>query len=298
LPMIPFYLYYSMFGFQRTGDFIWAAGDMRARGFLLGCVSGRTTLAGEGLQHTDGHNHILFSVIPCCVCYDPTFAYELAVIIQDGLRRMYQDQEDIFYYITLGNENFVHPPMPKGVEEGIIKGMYLYKETLNKAKLRVQLLGSGHILPEAIRAAELLEKDFKIGADIWSVTSFTELRREALDIDRENRLHPKQKAKLSYVSHCLAKRQGPVIAATDYMKLFADQIRQYVPQSYHVLGTDGFGLSDTRKQMRRYFEVDAESIAYTAIKALVDDGELSGDEAIKAMKKYNIDNAKINPAHV
>lgn len=293
LPMIPFYIYYSMFGFQRVGDLAWAAGDMRARGFLLGGTAGRTTLAGEGLQHTDGHSHIFSSVIPNCVSYDPTFAYEIAVIIQDGLKRMYQDQEDIFYYLTLMNENYYHPDMPNGVEEGIIKGMYLFKAN-QKRDLTVQLLGCGSILREVIEAAELLEKDFEISAGVWSVTSFTELHREGLNIARYNLLHPGEK-KIPYVTQCLANSKGPVIAATDYVRQFANQIREFVPEPYYVLGTDGFGRSDTRKELRYFFEVDAKFIAYTAIKALADEGKVSKHTVMDAVQKYNIDPEKPNP---
>lgn len=294
IPMIPFYIYYSMFGFQRVGDMAWAAGDLRARGFLLGGTAGRTTLAGEGLQHTDGHSHIQSSVIPNCISYDPTFAYEVAVIIQKGLQRMYVDQEDIFYYITLMNENYHHPDMPKGVEEGINKGMYLYKAG-KKNKTSIQLLGSGAILREVIKAAELLEKDFEIGADVWSVTSFTELRREGLNITRENLLSVKGKPKVPYVTECLQNREGPVVAATDYIRLYADQIREFIPQTYQVLGTDGFGRSDTRAALRYHFEVDANFIAYTAVKVLADEKKLPASVVAKAMKKYNIDPDKPNP---
>lgn len=293
-PMIPFYIYYSMFGFQRVGDLAWAAGDMRARGFLLGGTAGRTTLAGEGLQHTDGHSHIFSSVIPNCISYDPTFAYEIAVIIQHGLKRMYQDQEDVFYYLTLMNENYYHPDMPEGVEEGILRGIYLYQEA-KKDHTKVQLLGAGSILREVIAAAELLEKDFKVSADIWSVTSFTELRREGLNIARDNLLHPDKQPKIPYVTECLKDRSGPVIAATDYMRLFADQIREFVPHQYYVLGTDGFGRSDTREALRYFFEVDAKFIAYTTIKALADEGKVDKSFVQQAIKKYEINPNKINP---
>jgi pyruvate dehydrogenase E1 component len=294
LPVIPFYIYYSMFGFQRVGDLAWAAGDMRARGFLLGGTAGRTTLAGEGLQHTDGHSHIFSSVIPNCVSYDPTFAYEVAVIIRDGMQRMYGDHEDIYYYITVMNENYHHPAMPKGVEEGILKCMYLFKEG-KKSKKKVQLLGSGAILREVIKAAELLKQDFEIESDIWSMTSFTELRREGLTVARHNLLHPTEKPSLPYVTQCLQQREGPVVAASDYMRLFADQIREFVPQSYTVLGTDGFGRSDTREALRYFFEVDAKFIAYTAIKALADEGKVPVSTVVEAGNKYNIDPNKINP---
>lgn len=297
LTMIPFYIYYSMFGFQRIGDFAWAAGDMRARGFLLGATAGRTTLAGEGLQHQDGHSHIMSSLVPNCVSYDPTYHYELAVIIQDGLRRMYADQEDVYYYITLMNENYTHPAMPEGVEEGIIKGMYLLRSSpLKKAKAQVQLLSCGTILRETLAAAEMLEADYGVAADVWSVTSFTELRREALAIERDNYLG--KKPRVSYVEQCLANAKGPVIAATDYVRLFADQIRAYVKQDYYVLGTDGFGRSDTRAQLRHFFEVNARYIAYQAIHALIESGELPKEKRKDAMKRYQINPKKPDPVSV
>jgi pyruvate dehydrogenase E1 component len=300
-PMIPFYIYYSMFGFQRVGDLAWAAGDMRARGFLLGGTAGRTTLNGEGLQHEDGHSHLLSANIPNCVSYDPTFAYEVAVIVQDGLRRMYQEQEDAFYYLTLMNENYEHPPMPEGAETGVRKGMYLLKagEAGQREKaLRVQLLGSGTILREVIAAADLLAADFDITADIWSVPSFTELRREGLDVERWNMLHPTQPPRRSHVEVCLAERQGPVIAASDYMKAFADQIRPFVPQRYRVLGTDGFGRSDYRRSLRSFFEVDRHFIAVAALKALADEGAVPASAAADAIRRYGIDPEKPNPARV
>lgn len=296
LQMIPFYIYYSMFGFQRIGDFAWAAADMRARGFLLGATAGRTTLAGEGLQHQDGHSHIFSSVIPNCISYDPTFAFELAVIIQEGLRRMYQKQEDVYFYITLMNENYTHPAMPEGAAEGILKGMYLFhSKKMTKAAAKIQLLGSGTILREVIKAAQLLETDYGVCADVWSVPSFTELRREALDVERHNRLHPEQKAKTPYVTQCLQNQPGPILATTDYMRLFADQIRNFIDKPYHVLGTDGFGRSDTRSQLRHFFEVDAQTIAYTAIYALTQDGQLPHHMATDALKRYGIDVDKQNP---
>jgi pyruvate dehydrogenase E1 component len=300
-PMIPFYIYYSMFGFQRVGDLAWAAGDMRARGFLLGGTAGRTTLNGEGLQHEDGHSHLLSANIPNCVSYDPTFAYEVAVIVQDGLRRMYQEQEDVFYYLTLMNENYEHPPMPEGAEVGVRKGMYLLKagEASQREKaLRVQLLGSGTILREVIAAADLLAADFGITADTWSVPSFTELRREGLDVERWNMLHPTQPPRRSHVEVCLAERQGPVIAASDYMKAFADQIRPFVPQRYRVLGTDGFGRSDYRRSLRSFFEVDRHFIAVAALKALADEGAVPASAAADAIRRYGIDPEKPNPARV
>jgi len=297
LPMIPFYIYYSMFGFQRTGDLAYAAGDMQCRGFLIGATSGRTTLAGEGLQHQDGHNHIIAHTIPNCVSYDPTFSYELTVIIQDGLRRMYQEQESVFYYVTVMNENYEHPEMPKGVEEGIRKGLYLFKKAKAKAKHTVQLMGCGSILTEVIAAADILEKDFEVSADIWSATSFNELAREGLDVVRWNHLHPDKKPRESYVESCLKDHKGPVVAASDYLKLYAEQIRQFVPQPYYVLGTDGFGRSDTRKQLRKHFEVNRYYVAYYALKALADAGEVDKRVVKKAMKTFEIDPEKINPLY-
>ncbi|MET0066268.1 MAG: pyruvate dehydrogenase (acetyl-transferring), homodimeric type [Candidatus Thiodiazotropha sp.] len=295
--MIPFYIYYSMFGFQRIGDLAWAAGDMQARGFLLGGTAGRTTLAGEGLQHQDGHSHLMAATIPNCVSYDPTFAYELAVIIQDGMRRMYEDQENVFYYITVMNENYVQPAMPEGVESGIVRGLYPLQEG-GKHKKRVQLMGSGTILREVIAAAELLEKDFKVSADVWSATSFNELRREGLEVERWNTLHPDAQPKVSYVTQCLEGRKGPVIAATDYVRSYADQIRGFVPGRYAVLGTDGYGRSDMRSQLRKFFEVNRYYVVIAALKALVDEGALEADVVSKAIKQYKIDPEKPNPMHV
>lgn len=296
--MIPFYIYYSMFGFQRIGDLAWAAGDLRARGFLVGGTAGRTTLNGEGLQHQDGHSHLMAATIPNCVSYDPTFAYELAVIVQHGMDRMYHKQEDVFYYLTVMNENYAHPAMPAGAEEGIIKGMYLFSEGKTDANLRVQLLGSGTILREVIAGAELLEKDFGIAADIWSVTSFNELRRDGLDVERWNMLHPEATPRTSYVEQCLGNRQGPVIASTDYIKSYADQIRGFLPARYTVLGTDGFGRSDTRKKLRGFFEVDRHYVAIAALKALADEGEVAASEVSKAIELYKINPDKPNPTTV
>ncbi len=296
-PMIPFFIYYSMFGFQRIGDLAWAAGDMQAKGFLLGGTAGRTTLAGEGLQHQDGHSHLMSATIPNCISYDPTFAYEIAVIVQDGLRRMYQDNESVFYYLTIMNENYTHPEMPKGAEEGILKGMYLLREGASKKKHRVQLLGSGTILREVIAAAQMLERDHDVAADVWSVTSFTQLRREGLSVERHNRLHPDKK-QVSYVDSCLSQSKGPVIAATDYMKSYSDQIRAFIPKHYVTLGTDGFGRSDTREQLRYFFEVDAPYIVYTTLKALADEGEISTKEVLAAQKKYRISPDKPDPVKV
>lgn len=295
--MIPFYIYYSMFGFQRIGDFAWAAGDSRARGFLLGATAGRTTLNGEGLQHEDGHSHLMSATIPNCVSYDPTFAYELAVIIQEGLRRMVQNQEDVYYYITLMNENYSHPAMPEGCAEGILKGMYRFSQSAAKGQ-KVQLMGSGVILREVIAAAALLEQDWGISADIWSVTSFTELRRDGIDAERHNLLNPESPPKTSYVAQCLKDSEGPVIASTDYMRAFADQIRNFVPGRFVTLGTDGFGRSDSREALRSFFEVDRHYIVLAALKALADEGKLPMSKASEAIKKYNIDVQRPNPLTV
>ena len=294
--MIPFYIFYSMFGFQRIGDLAWAAGDMRARGFLLGGTAGRTTLNGEGLQHEDGHSHLLAGAIPNCVSYDPTFAYEVAVILQDGLRRMYAERQDVFYYITVMNENYTQPEMPKGAEADIRKGLYLFRDAgKGKHKARAQLMGSGTILREVIAAADLLAEDFGVACDIWSATSFNELRKEAMQVHRDNRLNPGKKPQQSHVERCLDGREGPVIAATDYVRAFADQIREYVEQRYYVLGTDGFGRSDTREALREYFEVDRQWIAYTTVYGLVQEGRLPKKAATDAIKKYGIDPAKPVP---
>lgn len=295
-PMLPFYIYYSMFGFQRIGDLAWAAGDMKARGFLLGATAGRTTLAGEGLQHQDGHNLVLASTIPNCISYDPTYAYELAVIIQHGIYRMFEQQENVFFYITLMNENYQHPAMPKGVEVGIIRGMYPLSKTKKPTKTHVQLLGSGTILREVERAAILLLEDFGISSDIWSVTSFTELRREGLAIQRYNQLHPDKKPKTPFVTEQLDANRGPVIAATDYMRIFADQIRPFITSHYVTLGTDGFGRSDTREQLRYFFEVNAYYIVVAALNALVNEGKIPAAKIVEAIKKYNIDPEKLDPA--
>ena len=295
--MIPFYIYYSMFGFQRIGDLAWAAADLRSRGFLLGGTAGRTTLAGEGLQHQDGHSHINASTIPNCISYDPTYAYELVVIIHDGLKRMYENQEDIYYYLSVMNENYDQPAMPSGVEEGILKGMYLLRKG-GKKKLKIQMLGSGTILREIIAAADLLKEDFAVDADIWSVTSFNELRREGLDVERWNMLHPDKKPKESYVTQCIKKQKGPVVAATDYMKIYADQIRSFIPARYEVLGTDGFGRSDTRKKLREFFEVNRYYICVAALKALADEGQVPLDKVNEAILKYDINPDKPNPVTV
>ncbi len=296
LETIPFYIFYSMFGFQRIGDLAWAAGDSRARGFLIGGTAGRTTLAGEGLQHADGHSHILSSTIPNCISWDPTYAYELAVIVHDGMKRMLQDQENVFYYITVMNEAYPQPPLPEGVREDILKGLYLLRESpagkrtrRKKAPPRVQLIGCGTILREVLAAAELLEEDFAIKADVWSATSFTELRREGMAVERWNRLHPDKPARLCHLERCFASHAGPVVAASDYMRLFADQIRPWVQRRFVCLGTDGFGRSDRRSQLRRFFEVDRFHVALAALKALADEGEIEHGLVAEAIAKYEID---------
>ncbi len=289
--MIPFYIYYSMFGYQRVGDLIWAAADSRARGFMLGGTAGRTTLNGEGLQHEDGHSHVLFSVVPNCRAYDPAYAYEVAVIIQEGLRRMVSEQEDVFYYLTLMNENYVQPAIPDGAREGILKGMHLVRDAgqARSRKPRAQLLGSGTILREVLAAAELLEQDFGVLADVWSVTSFTELRRDGVEVERWNTLHPLDQPRVPYVTAQLESRKGPVIASTDYIRTLPDQIRAWVPGLYRTLGTDGFGRSDYRKALRWFFEVDRHHVAVTTLKALADEGTIKREVVAEAIAKYEID---------
>jgi len=302
-PLIPFYIYYSMFGFQRVGDLCWAAGDSQARGFLIGATAGRTTLNGEGLQHQDGHSHILASTIPNCVSYDPAYAYELAVIVQDGLRRMYKEMESVFYYITTMNENYQQPELPKGAEEGIIKGMYLledgsskaYKTAKPKSDQRLRLLGSGTILREVRKAAEVLRADYGVSVDVWSVTSFNELRKEALAVIRENMLNPSKKAKIPYVTEMLAKQKGPVISATDHMKAHSDQVREFVPDTFRVLGTDGFGRSDSREQLRHFFEVDCKFIVLAALTELKEIGVVTAKQISDHMKSSGIAQDKPNP---
>jgi pyruvate dehydrogenase E1 component len=296
VPMIPFYIFYSMFGFQRVGDLAWAAGDMRSRGFLLGGTAGRTTLNGEGLQHEDGHSHQISATVPNCVSYDPTFGYEVAVIIQDGLRRMYAEQQDVYYYLTVMNENYRQPAMPEDAAPSIIKGMYLFQAGDRKSKApRVQLLGSGTIFREVIEAAALLQADWGVESDLWSCTSFTELARDGMTVARHNLFNPTAKPARSHVAQCLDGTHGPVIAATDYVRAFAEQIRAYVPRRYVVLGTDGFGRSDTREKLRRFFEVDRQYVTVAALKALADDGALPASKVAEAMKKYGIDPAKPAP---
>ena len=298
VPMIPFYIYYSMFGFQRVGDLAWAAGDIHARGFLLGGTSGRTTLNGEGLQHQDGNSHMISAMVPNCISYDPTFGYEVTVILQDGLRRMYHDQDDVYYYITLLNENYTHPAMPEGVEEGIRKGLYCFREG-KKARHNIQMMGCGAILREVIVASEILERDYSVGSTIWSATSFTELARDGVDVDRYNRLNPNTEQRVSWIAECMQGKEGPVIAATDYVRNFAEQIRPYLPQSdYTVLGTDGFGRSDTRESLRRFFEVDRNSIAYAALYALYRQGAIKVEELIQAREDLQLDPSKPNPLGV
>jgi pyruvate dehydrogenase E1 component len=298
LSMIPVYIYYSMFGFQRVGDLAWAAGDMQARGFLIGGTSGRTTLNGEGLQHQDGHSQIHASFIPNCVAYDPTFHYEVAVIFQDGMRRMFQEQESVFYYLTTLNENYHHPAMPAGVEEGIVRGLYRLHSAPPGGRARVQLLGCGAILREVIAAADLLKSDFAVDAAVWSAPSFNELRRDGLAVERWNRLHPEKSPRTSYVERCLAGTEGPVVAATDYMQSFADQIRNWVPRRYVVLGTDGYGRSDSRSALRHFFEVDRYHVAATALKALADEGTVEPAVVTEAFRKYQIDPDSPDPVSV
>jgi pyruvate dehydrogenase E1 component len=292
--MVPFYIYYSMFGFQRVGDFIWAAGDIQARGFLLGATAGRTTLAGEGLQHQDGHSQIVATTVPNCRAYDPAYAYELVVIIHDGMKKMYVEQENIFYYLSVMNENYVQPAMPTGIEEGILKGAYKLKDG-SRGKLRATLLGSGTILREVLAAAEILESDYKIPADVYSVTSFSELRREALLVERENLLHPEQAQQMPYVQRLFADHSLPIIAATDNMRLVPDQIRQWIPSRYVTLGTDGFGRSDGRAALRGHFEVDRRFIVLAALKALADEGSIDRSLLGEAVSRLGIDPGKANP---
>jgi pyruvate dehydrogenase E1 component len=300
--MLPFYIFYSMFGFQRIGDLAWAAGDMRSRGFLLGGTAGRTTLNGEGLQHEDGHSHLFSLGIPNCISYDPTFGFELAIVIQDGMRRMLTDQEDVYYYITLMNENYAHPAMPKGAEKDILKGMYHLKSIGEaKSKLRVQLLGSGTIFREVMAAAELLRDDWGVASDLWSCPSFTELARDIQRVQRHNLLNPTAKAQKSHVEDALTKFAGPVIASTDYVRLFAEQIRpalQNLGKRYTVLGTDGYGRSDTRENLRHFFEVDRYWVTISALKSLADEGQIEAKKVAEAIAKYGLDVSKPNPMSV
>ena len=298
-PMIPFYIFYSMFGFQRVGDLLWASGDMQARGFLIGATAGRTTLNGEGLQHQDGHSHIMASTIPNCVSYDPTFSYEVAVIIQNGLKRMIEHQENVFYYITTMNENYAHPAIIEDPQciEGILNGLYKLKTcSVDNSVAHVQLMGSGTILMEVIAAAEILSEDFNISVDVWSATSFNQLRKNGQEVERWNLLNPDKEQKISWVEKQLKGVTGPVIAATDYMKLYADQIRQFIPdKNFVALGTDGFGRSDSRQNLRKHFEVDRNSVVIAALGALVKQNSLEMDVLNQAMKSFDIDADKINP---
>jgi len=298
--MIPFYIFYSMFGFQRVGDLAWAAGDIQARGFLIGGTAGRTTLAGEGLQHQDGHSHVIAATIPNCIAYDPTFSYELAVIIQDGLRRMYKESESVYYYITCENENYAHPAMPEGAEQGILRGMYRLQDIdgAKDEKHKVSLLGCGSILREVIKAGELLAKDWDISSQIWSVTSFSELARDARAAERRNLLNPESEAQTCYVEQCLRDAPGPVIAATDYIAMHSEQIRPFIPKRYVTLGTDGFGRSDTRTKLREFFEVNAQHITVATLNALADEGVIPKSSVTEALTKYGIDSSKPNPAKV
>ena len=300
LQMMPFFIFYSMFGFQRVGDLAWAAGDSRSRGFLLGATSGRTTLNGEGLQHEDGHSQIMAGLVPNCISYDPTYSGELAVIVHSGLERMLHKQEDVYFYITLMNENYTHPALPKGAEKNLLRGMYLLrtnKPGKGKKKLEVQLLGSGSILQEVVAAGELLVEDFGVTSNIWSATSFNLLARDGNDVVRHNLLNPGKKPRVSHIEKCLASTKGPVIAASDYVKLFTEQIRAYVPRTYTTLGTDGFGRSDTRANLRRHFGVDRNHIAYSAVASLVHDGDLDRKALASAAKKYHIDGSQPNPLY-
>ena len=293
--MLPFYIFYSCFGFQRIGDLVWAAGDSRARGFLIGATAGRTTLSGEGLQHEDGSSHLLFSTVPNCVAYDPTYGYEVVTIIQDGMRRMLEEQNDVFYYVTVMNENYPHPAMPDNASEGIIKGMYRIKEEAKPKAAHAQLLGSGTILREVLAASELLQDDWKVSTDVWSVTSFTELRRDGLSIDRESMYNPEVAEKSTWVAQCLEATKGPVIATTDYMRSVPDLIRTWVPRRYITLGTDGYGRSDTRKALRDFYEVDRFHITLATLKALVADGAIEKKTLAKAIQKYGLEGNKPNP---
>ncbi|WP_375170950.1 pyruvate dehydrogenase (acetyl-transferring), homodimeric type [Marinobacter sp.] len=299
-PLVPFYIFYSMFGFQRVGDLAWAAGDIQARGFLVGGTAGRTTLNGEGLQHQDGHSHLLAQTIPSCKSYDPAYGYEMAVIVQHGIKEMFEDNQNVYYYLTIENENYEQPAMPKGkkVEDGIIKGMYLLDsvETKGRKKTpRVQLMGAGAILNEVRAAAEMLKEDFEVASDVWSVTSFNELARDGLHVERWNRLHPDDSPKKAYITECLEKQQGPVVSSTDYMKLFSEQVRAFIPKTFVTLGTDGYGRSDTREKLRSHFEVDRYHVAVAALAALAQDGEVKKDVVLEAMRKYGIDRNKTNP---
>jgi pyruvate dehydrogenase E1 component len=294
--MIPFFAFYSMFGVQRVGDLFWAAGDSRSRGFLIGGTAGRTTLSGEGLQHQDGHSQLWVSAIPNCVAYEPAYAYELAVIVHAGLERMLARREDVFYYLTVANENYGHPSLPRGKEAEILRGMYLVQEADDPERPRVQLLGSGPILREVLAAAELLRADFRVEADVWSVTSYNELRRDGLAAERWNGLHPDEPTRSAWVTQQLSGRPGPVVAASDWVKAWADQIRPFVPAPYRVLGTDGFGRSDRRERLRHHFEVSRHFVALAALKSLADAGVVAPATVRQAIERYKIDPEKPEPA--
>lgn len=297
VPTIPFFIYYSMFGFQRMGDLVWAFADSRGKGFMVGGTAGRTTLLGEGLQHDDGHSHVLFSVVPTCRSYDPAYAYEIAVIVQDGIRTMYENNEDHFYYLTVGNENYVQPPMPDipNLQEGILRGIYLFKKS-EKGPAQVTLFGSGSILNEALKAQQLLAEKYNVGADVWSVTSYTELRRDALTVDRWNRLHPNEPARKPFLLEALGNVDMPIIAASDYMKVVADQIAPWLPGRLTALGTDGFGRSENREHLRRFFEVDAASIAAAALSRLAQWGRYDAGRAAQAIQELGLNPDSIDPA--
>jgi pyruvate dehydrogenase E1 component len=294
---IPFFIYYSMFGFQRVGDLIWAFADSRGKGFLVGGTAGRTTLNGEGLQHQDGHSLLLASTVPNLIAYDPAFAWETAVIVRDGIRRMYENREDVFYYLTVYNENYQHPPMPEGCEEGILKGLYLFRASdVAKPKARVQLLGSGPMVNEALKAAGILGEKYGVAADVWSVTSYNELRREALKVERWNRLHPAEPARKAYVQQMLEPTEGPVVASSDFMKAVHDQIAPWLPGRFVALGTDGFGRSENRDYLRRHFEIDAPSIVVAALSKLARDGKFDAKKAARAIAELEVDPEKADPA--
>ena len=294
--MIPFYIFYSMFGFQRVMDLAWAAGDSQARGFLIGATSGRTTLAGEGLQHQDGQGLIMASMIPNCISYDPTYAYEMATIVEDGIKRMHENKENIFYYVTALNENYKHPEIPSHVKkEDILKGMYLFKEFRNKGKATVQLFGSGSILNETIKAAQILSEEFGIDSDVWSITSYSEIQREGAETLRWNQLHPDKEPRKTYIEKCLEGRSGPIIAASDYIRSHIDQIRPYIKTNFLTLGTDGYGRSDTRRELRKFFEVNKESIVVNTLSTLSKEQKIASKVVKDAIKKYNIDPDKPYP---
>jgi pyruvate dehydrogenase E1 component len=296
-PMIPFYTFYSMFGLQRTGDQVWAFGDARGRGFMMGATAGRTTLTGEGLQHDDGHSHLLASVVPNIVAYDPAFAYELAIIVRAGIERMYGERgEDVFYYVTIYNENWAQPAKPDGVEDGVLRGLYRFRPA-EAGSRRVQILASGPILLQALQAQRILAERFDVAADVWSATSFQQLRNDALDADRWNRLHPDGEPRIPYVRECLDGTEGPVIAATDYMKAVPDMIARWISRPYTTLGTDGFGRSDTRDALREFFEVNPNHIAYAALHGLCLDGRSTPDELRRAISELGLDPDRVNPLY-